>query len=108
MIEADAQWLYKVWDKDLAMCGCGNPDAIWELVRDLLALCPLYSHRDECVALLGDGPLAEFFLNGLTNAGLLEHGSAVGGSWITDKGTRALGIMQTIDYDTMDEAGYPQ
>jgi len=81
---------------DLGLCGCGDPYAAFDLVRDLLRLAPYFEHRTEVVALIGDGPAAHIILSSLDHADLLEHGGSIHGSWLTDKGEWYLKALNTV------------
>lgn len=93
-------------------CGCGDPEAVVTLVRDVLTviqqrwddskrfgplvfnnpeLHAIYKREDEALkALLPSDGLYYFVLYMLTHWDLLEHDGGVGGSWLTDKGKQAL------------------
>jgi hypothetical protein len=102
------QHIYKIIWEDLPLCGCGNPEAGVALVRDLLKLAPLYEHRDEVDALLPTEGIYYLVLGALTEADLLEHGSGIGGSWLTPKGTWFLQALEALDdFDALDEVGSP-
>ena len=83
---SEAGWAYRVLYDDLGSCGCGQPVERLELVRDALRDCPLYDGTSRNWAT----PLHEWFLCLLDSAGLIEHGSVITGSWLTEKGTRLL------------------
>lgn len=55
--ESTIQHLNQIFYMDLGLCGCGNPDDAYELVRDLLALCP--STRTSGGDKLKSSPVAE-------------------------------------------------
>jgi len=107
-VEEDLSHLYQLFCADLDMCACGNPEDGYALVRDLLALAPFYDHPAEVRDLIGghDGAY-HLVLSLLDHAGLTEHGSSIGGSWITKKGTHYLDLMRRYEYEDMDQAGYP-
>ena len=87
-------WAYGVLYNDLGNCGCGYAEARLELLREALRDCPLY--EDERWRKY-DGALGEWFLCLLTDADLIEHGTSVSGSWITDKGKRLLAVLDSKD-----------
>lgn len=74
-------------------CGCGHPEVAAERLRDLLALHPLYEHRAELNALIPDEGIQYLVLYMLDRLELSEHGSSVGGAWLTDKGRAVLDAM---------------
>jgi hypothetical protein len=88
---------------DLGLCGCGNAEEAFELIRDLLRLAPFYEHRDEVRALIGDGPTGHIVLSTLDHADLIEHGGTIHGSWLTDKGEWYLKALNTVNvWDDID------
>lgn len=87
----EAGWAYRVRYDDLGDCGCGQSDQRLELVRQVLRDCPLY--EDERWRAY-DSPLAEWLLAIMAGADLIEHGSTLGGSWITEKGQRLLSALE--------------
>lgn len=84
-------WAYRVVFNDLGMCGCGMYDDRLILLKETLNACPLHS-RGEAAEYLNT-PLGEWFLCLLDKAKLIEHGSSIGGSWLTTKGTRLLASL---------------
>ena len=88
-------WAYKVLFVDLGMCGCGMFDQRLALLKETLELMPLYELDDQSHYLRT--PLGEWFLTTIDNARLIEHGSSIGGSWITDKGARFLKTLEDLD-----------
>ena len=84
--------LYLVADaqapEGLGMCGCGRPGDVWMMIRGILALTPLYENGNwqKAQELIGTDGAFYLVLYSMDNAGLLEHGGSVGGSWITPKG----------------------
>lgn len=101
--------LYKIFYDDLGMCGCGNPDEAYELIRDLLALTPLYegSRWQRAEELTGRGATSHIILSSLDRSGLLEHGSSLSGAWLTDKGEWCLAAMRTVEFNELDGTGLP-
>jgi hypothetical protein len=100
-----------LFDRDgLRFCGCGNPDDAYALVRDLLSLAPFYDHRKEVQARIGGGPgVEDMVLYALDGAGLTEHGTGIGGSWLIPKGRHYLALMRRYEYEDIDddETGLP-
>ena len=90
----------------LHFCGCGCPDEAYELVRDILALAPFYDHPEAVRELTGDRAYY-LVLYAIDNAGLLEHGASIGGSWLTPKGAHYLELMRKFDHDDLDHVGLP-
>ncbi|MEU1099274.1 hypothetical protein, partial [Streptomyces sp. NPDC005877] len=88
---------------DLALCGCGLAEESYDLVRRLLALTPYHQSPEvqkQVAALCGNAPAQHMILSMLTNAGLIEHGCVIEGSWLTDKGEWYLKALDSIsDWD---------
>lgn len=130
----DAEWLYWLWfgegDRkaagylngtagemvhNLAFCGCGDPDSVAELVRDLLAVFEPRHNKDgsdwsdpwpKLESVLGTKNEATVFLvlYWLSAVGLTEHGGAVGGDWLTEDGSRLLRLLRVIcDLEEIDK-----
>lgn len=94
----------------LGLCGCGNPEAAYDLVRDLLGLMPLYEDSRWRVAesLTGSIPGAHHIVLGtMERAGLIEHGSSLHGAWLTLKGEWCLAAMRAAEFGDLDQQGYP-
>ena len=107
--ESAIQHLNSIFYVDLGLCGCGNPDDAYELVRDLLALCPLYEDQRwrQAETLTSGGAVHHIVMSTLDTAGLIEHGSSINGSWLTPKGTWFLNAARAVPFDDLDEAGLP-
>ncbi|MFF8589963.1 hypothetical protein ACF061_00745 [Streptomyces sp. NPDC015220] len=101
--------LYRIFYEDLGICGCGNPEDVYVLVRDLLALCPLYENDGWRLAeaLTGGGAAQQIALSLLDTAELTEHGSTINGSWLTTKGVWCLQAMKAVPFEQMHDAGLP-
>lgn len=101
------QHLYKILHEDLPLCGCGNPEDAYTLVRELLALAPFYDREHgEVAALIGSSGAYQIVLGALTEADLIEHGGAMGGSWLTTKGQWCLTALRGEgDLEELREAG---
>lgn len=94
----------------LALCGCGNPEAAYDLVRDLLSLMPLYEDARwrTAEALTGNIPGAHHIVLGaMERAELIEHGTSLHGAWLTPKGEWCLAAMRTAEHDDLNQLGYP-
>lgn len=79
----------------LGFCGCGDPDSAMLLVRDILKLIKEEKEYSEEItkALPTDG-VYYFVLYMLCDRGLIEHGSIVCRSWLTDKGEEVLSDIE--------------
>jgi hypothetical protein len=85
-----AHELHHLFFDELKICGCGIPESIGILVRDVLAALPPWDHEGELKKLLPTDGLYYFVLGVLTDADLLEHGSNIVGSWLTPHGEDVL------------------
>lgn len=93
MTKDEIAHLYKILADELPLCGCGNPEAGWALVYDLLRLAPFYEHHDEVISLLPTEGVYYLALGALDHVELIEHGSNISGSWLTPKGKWLLGSL---------------
>lgn len=97
MTPVDDQHLYKILVNDLPACGCGNPETAYALVHELLKLAPFYEHSyDEIAGLIGTPGAYHLVLGSLDEAGLIEHGGGIGGSWLTPKGKWCLEALNSV------------
>ena len=90
----------------LNLCGCGIPENTWEVIHHILSIRLLaremdYSeikkmYKDE-LHLDADDDLQhgslQFILYILDDCGLVEHGSSVGGCWLTELGKMYLTVL---------------
>jgi hypothetical protein len=102
--------LYQIYFGDMDLCGCNVPGQAWEVFGWILSLCPLYDGgwRDVENRFTPGG--AHIILGVMENAGLIEHGGSIGGSWITKKGQWVLDRLNAIEGDVdkaLDGKGYP-
>ena len=86
-------WLFEMRNK-LPFCGCGDPGAAIMLIRRVLEL-----HDDDDFPrltrnLISDDGMRMLILGSLDDAGLLEHGGTIDGSWLTEDGRRFLTVMR--------------
>jgi hypothetical protein len=100
----------------LRLCGCGSPEDAYNFCREALACFDRrgchdkppkrdwINAEDALKKLIQDRPddAAHVLAHLLTHLGLLEHGSSVGGSWLTDNGARIVD-MGPATRDLMDE-----
>jgi hypothetical protein len=106
----DEDWelshLYGLFE-EIDMCGCGWPGDAYTLVRDLL---DHFHNRDDrdVVEMIGSTGAAQLVLRRLDRAGLIDHGTRVTSSWMTDKGRYARHLMHKHPtYGCLDLTGYP-
>jgi hypothetical protein len=107
--EDEQEHLYRLIADDFSFCGCGNPDGVYELVRDILDLAPFYEDPGKVRELIG-GSDATYYavLYFIDRSGLIEHGGSVGGSWLSEKGKHYLPLMHRHEYGDFDQqVGYP-
>lgn len=90
----------------LNLCGCGNPEDTWDVIRRVLRIRleardiayaeMIQRYKDE-LHLDDDDDLQhgslQFILYILDHFGLVEHGSSIGGCWLTDLGRMCLFVM---------------
>jgi hypothetical protein len=123
-VQEYAKKIQKMYFEDLRLCGCGSPIHRITFVKSLLNLIndrfekdiPYDVYCKKLVELFGfkengdskrylneiqDG-VVEFVLDQFNEAGLLEHGSSVGGSWLTAYGKEMLKILNDIDEENID------
>lgn len=105
----EAQHLHALMYGDLSICGCGNPENAYALVRDLLALAPYYEgdNWQRAVALVGPPGAVHLVMSALDEAEVLIHGSVMSGAGLTAKGRYMLAAMCTHSWDIVEEAGFP-
>jgi hypothetical protein len=124
----ELQWAHRILNDELPFCGCGSPEDAWAWLRRMLELFDRDSCEDwgarwaEIKAHVGIADetgdeedfdvvrsgAAEILLNLPGHAGLTEHGTSAGGSWLTDKGRRFLAVMQAVGYDDLRYVGFPE
>ena len=96
-----------MFDK-VRICGCGLPEDTYNVIRKVLTIQDAY-HKDAmsyseiqtaCLEDLGldvksnDGNgMHQFILYILDNCGLVEHGSSIGGCWLTEEGKMCLDVL---------------
>jgi hypothetical protein len=120
-VEAYAKKIQKLYFEDLHLCSCGSPELRFKFIKGLLNLINERHEQDlsygeykkRLAELFGfkenekakyyfndiqDG-IVEFVLDQFNEAGLLEHGSTVGGSWLSSYGREMLHILNQIDED---------
>jgi hypothetical protein len=85
----------------LKLCGCGSPVEAYNFCRDALACFDRRSTPQNWIGaenalkeLIQARPdhAAHVLAHLLTNLTLLDHGSSVGGSWLTDSGERIIDL----------------
>jgi hypothetical protein len=90
----------------LGLCGCGNPEDAWDVIRRVLRIRSLCREReyDEIKQMYKDElrldidndvdwGILQFILYILDDKGLVEHGSSIGGCWLTELGEMYLTVL---------------
>jgi hypothetical protein len=103
----------------LGLCGCGDPDAGIALAHELLTAFgwgfgdgAWQRKRAVIGRLLPTAGVEQVVLSTLDRAGLIDHGSSIGGSWLTDRGkwwlwaVTEVGGLNGLD-DRLCQVGYP-
>ena len=90
--EWELQHLHALVYDEIGMCGCGWGDDAYSLIRDLL---DHFHDRDgrDVAEMIGSTAAAQLVLYRLQEADLIDHGTRVTGSWMTDKGRYARHLM---------------
>ncbi|HBF7899059.1 hypothetical protein KLL36_11800 [Clostridioides difficile] len=101
---------YEIMD----FCGCGSPEDISFMIKGVLTTiqnkeknCNLeYTERcyifeiefNNVCGIIGskNNLIQEFILNALNSYGLLEHGSSIWGSWLSDYGKQILCAFEIV------------
>jgi hypothetical protein len=93
----------------LGLCGCGSPEDSFNFCRDVLVCFDRrgeewVSAEDAISVLVSNRPeiAAHVLAHLLTNLNLIEHGSSVGGSWLTENGQRIVDLGPVTE-DQMDQ-----
>jgi hypothetical protein len=106
----DLEHVYKLFYGDLSLCGCGIPETAYDLIRDILNLAPLYEDDrwKRVEEMIGSPGAHHIVLSALDEAGLMEHGSSIGGAWLTGKGRYYQQALAAItDWDQIKGEGFP-
>lgn len=94
----------------IKLCGCGCPEDTIISIRDYLQI--VNDKRNEeweaiknnflekfGVETVYDNPLLQFMAYMLDDKGLTEHGTSIGGNWITDLGKMCLYVYKLLDIE---------
>lgn len=105
----------------LGLCGCGNPEDTWKIIRTVLTIQNDYHdkekdldwddikkrYEDELKLNTDDdidNGIYYFILYILNDRGFLEHGSSAGSSWLTNLGKQYLYVLDMWYKDDTEEA----
>jgi len=119
-----AKKIQEMYFEGLRLCGCGSPDLRIAFIRELLnlihdrhekdlsyeeykkGLIQVFGFQEDPDAKYYLNPIqdgiVEFVLDQLNEAGLLEHGSSVGGSWLTPYGEEMRNVLNSIQEEDID------
>lgn len=92
------------FNDDLGLCGCGSPEETYEVIRRILNIQSSNANwgtrqrqfSEICNADIDNenyNGLIQFVLYILDDKGFLEHGSSIGGAWLTKKGEIYLDLL---------------
>jgi len=113
--ELDSFFTYDI----IGICGCGDPDLCKKDIRDILNIIYEYDNSEDdfskkyevkqnrlldrfgCMSVY-DNSLLLFMVYILDNVGLLEHGSGIGGAWITNLGNMCRVVYNNLKLDEED------
>ncbi|MFE6126709.1 hypothetical protein ACFQ6Q_00330 [Streptomyces sp. NPDC056437] len=102
--------IYSLFYDQMKLCGCGMPEEVFDLVRDLLAVIGGKGDKrwEELAALIPQGPALHMALSMLDAAGLTEHGRIITACWLTPKGIWYLRQLRKVDdWDDIEGVGLP-
>lgn len=96
--------------EELGMCGCGNPDDVKKMVKELLIAQSIedwqtrYDRRNEILLKsVENGAVLEFILNSLdNNSELMAHGGYIGNGWVTEKGNHFIYLLEKEETGMLD------
>lgn len=85
------------------LCGCGNPEAGMALILELLQAAPFHSNRERLLELLPDLGTRMVVLGALDEHDLIEHGTSIEGSWLTERGKQVLAVLEPHEASDFEE-----
>ncbi len=80
----------------LGFCGCGNPQAAFTYVRDILELYDQRPGWEACTDYFESDGEMYTILYLLTDKGLMDHGTTVTSGWLTEKGKEVLADLTAL------------
>lgn len=103
--------LVELYDS-MGLCGCGSPGDAWSVLRAVLLALRHRAGYDGLRAAVGSDGGAMFVVTALDGAGLTEHGTSYGFSWLLPKGDwvldRLLELGDDVDIaELLDAEGLP-
>lgn len=88
----------KVVFEELGLCGCGDPNAVLDMIQEYLEIKSSYNfgmfNKRETFAENYKEELLLFMMYVMDNKGYTEHGTSIGTAWITEKGKEFLAMLQ--------------
>ena len=91
----------------LNWCGCGDPELAQKVVKDYLNIITerdynkqkeLYQEKFNCKNVYSN-PLLLCLAYTLDSVGFTEHGSSVGGAWLTEEGKMFLWLLNNKEFE---------
>lgn len=111
LTDDDLDHVYALFYGGLNMCGCGWAEEAFTLVRDLLNLAPFYQggRWRQAEEMFGHPGAYHLVLSALEHADVIEHGSSIGGSWLTPKGAHLRNLINRTTWGALDayNVGFP-
>lgn len=92
--ESGQEWEYKyeyIWCSVFGFCGCGFPE---DGFMDVFNVLDRKHGKQEWDEAKDGSRLTHFILYWLDKEGYAEHGSSIGGCWLTEKGEELLRDMR--------------
>lgn len=84
-------WL---WSGILGGCGCGSSEEFGELTFKVLEY--FSTEIMKRTRYIYDTPIEEVIAHWLTTKDLIEHGTSIGGSWLTDEGDNVYKLLSGL------------
>lgn len=85
-----------IWVGIFGFCGCGDPDYQLEKIYQVLKIMKLGESNRDAYKAIYDTNEYDIYLYLLDKHEFTEHGSSIGGSWLTEKGTALLYVLRHI------------
>ncbi len=77
----------------MGFCGCYDDELMEDVIAVLMAFDADKPPHYSTLPISGPDKYRELILHAMDNAGLIEHGTSIRGSWLTDKGKE---VLQTV------------
>jgi len=89
--DSPLSWL---WCGIMGGCGCGSSDTLQELAFEVLELFSK-PHKDRDFSVY-DKIEYEIIAHWLDNVGMIEHGSSIGGAWLSEEGEQVFESIKSV------------